>query len=248
MTSRSLSLWLVLLAAGLSTHVANAEIVGDAILSGSSCGTSVSGSANFSIGCGSGTPDLQGSFANGTGFLVGDLLNPGPGRSITANLEYFFKVVGPEGGTASLNISMVAHTSATASGGGAANSNASISLGLVGSGSFLINQATQASCSTFGVPSCSGPSSFSVNQDFTVSTGTLYHVLMSGSAGRVNVAYAHFDIDPDITFAPGFDSTGFTLNVSPDAAPSPVPLPPSLILMLSGIAAMVALARVSARI
>jgi hypothetical protein len=57
-------------------------------------------------------------------------------------------------------------------------------------------------------------------------------------------------VDPQISFAPGFNSSGYQLIVSPDAPsspPAPVPLPDSIVLMLFGLAGLLAVARVSRR-
>ena len=68
---------------------------------------------------------------------------------------------------------------------------------------------------------------------------TYYYITIATQVNGVSQAASGPEVtamvDPSVDFAPGFDSTGYTLGFSPDL--TPVPLPASAWLLLSGLAA-----------
>lgn len=79
------------------------------------------------------------------------------------------------------------------------------------------------------IPSCSAVSQDeNVTLSLTALTGADNHVVLNAAANNQESFFANFDslVDPVISFAPGFDSTGFTIVLS-DGVGNTVPEPSS---------------------
>jgi hypothetical protein len=154
-----------------------------------------------------------------------------------------FEVNGP-GPTATLTLQSTASTSMI-SGAGSSEAEAFVNLngGTPLAQEYACANSGMYACQLSSVPCCSATGSFPTpNPTFTVSTGVHYTELVELFFYVVNQTTLSGTIDPDITFAPGFDSSGYSLIYSSNA-PSEVPLPAAAWLILSGLGGMSLLAR-----
>jgi hypothetical protein len=89
---------------------------------------------------------------------------------------------------------------------------------------------------------CSGPTSFSASDDFSVATNTIYYITLFAS-GTSDQGIFSASVDPSVTFQSGFNASGDSLIFSSDIAAPPVPLPATVWLLLSGLGGLGVLAR-----
>jgi hypothetical protein len=176
----------------------------------------------------------------------------GNGGQSSALVNYYLQVNGPSGVQVPLNITSTVGCQVTGAISGRQNplqatgfnSFAAVGLRLFQANSTTFNSVslTQDSLAEGQSPS---QTSFNVS-DLAVTTGALTEfsvyaavVLAPSVPGAPDVHLEAF-VDPVITFAPGFDPAGFTLEFSPgvgDAFPSVVPEPASLTLCGLALAA-----------
>ncbi len=155
-----------------------------------------------------------------------------------------FEVLGPTGGSATLDLNASASTSFTPSGGGG-SAEAEVTLVNPAVGMPILNQYACSNnyyqCQLSLTPSGS-PSLSIANYSFTVPTNTVINLSTELFYYEDNGATLSASIDPNVTFAPSFNSNGDTLIYSADTV-SPVPLPASFWLLLSGLGGLGVMAR-----
>jgi hypothetical protein len=146
-----------------------------------------------------------------------------------------FEVVGPTSTSVSLVLSATGSTSESSS----AYAQASVDIEDPLAGALSNVGASACSWSYYQCSSPTAPSSFSVNQGFTVTTNKVYWVRMSvgayGDAGVSGPVLYNAVVDPNVTFDPSFNSAGFSLVYGSDVAPLPTPLPAAAWLLVSGL-------------
>jgi hypothetical protein len=166
-------------------------------------------------------------YVNGKG-SVSASASGAPGTN-QANSQLFsaFEVLGP----ANSNVPLLFSVSGTTS---ASSGNGQIYAFLGSSvNSPDIFGVTAQSCSVVGQCGPNTPTSFAVNQLFSVASNTVYFVSIDAGGSNLNGGTFSAQVDPSVTFASGFNQPGYSLIYSADTA-TPVPLPAAAWLFLSG--------------
>jgi hypothetical protein len=185
---------------------------------------------------------IQAFYANGKGSVTAGqgtfATNFGEQEGAYVRTISYFEVEGPSNPGLPLAFSANGSTTATANGGLGSDGTASAQV-LSGDLGTTIFSVTACSAVYYA---CSGPSSFNVSQLFTASSNTVYAVEIAAQGSSDRGAFSA-SVDPNITFAPGFNSAGYSLVFSPDLTPAPVPLPAAAWLLLSGLGGLIPLGR-----
>jgi hypothetical protein len=150
-----------------------------------------------------------------------------------AHLEYFFEISGPSGQNIPVNVLASGSVSSSGLLPGQNTSEAGFSLNPVSVLPYLINVAAYATAP-----------SFSVNQQLTLTSGTMYEVNITADSDLSNSGTpavsgtAGAKVDPLFTISPSFalSNPGYHLEFSSNL--SPVPEPAAGWLMLCGLAGL----------
>ena len=189
------------------------------------CTNDVSVSAYYVSGKGS-VSTVQNTYA--TGFNEIEQTN--------ASVTSYFEVIGPSNPSVPLIFSATGSTSVSAVVGSYGYATASVETGSLGATIYSVGACSMIFYDCGGTSSTVGlPSSFNVNQSLSLAAGTLYAVVI-GAQGYSNAGGFSASVDPSVTFAPGFNATGYSIVYSSDLSPAPVPLPASAWLFLTGLA------------
>lgn len=199
---------------------------------------SFGGAADATIACDGAA--LSASYHNGAGAMSGSVDRALP-QSISATISYSFEVLGPTSGPVNIDVHLTGSTFATGTTPTFASSTVSSSVtDLFQIPLFSItacsNTDSQSSCRLNGTPS-----SYAVTQMLTISANTAYKIFMTAQAGEAGGGTAGFTADPDVVFDPSFNATGYSIVFSADA--TPVPLPASAWLLLSGLLGVMLMSR-----
>lgn len=152
-------------------------------------------------------------------------------------IESSFEVIGPAGETVPVTLGLSA-TTQMISGSGSSEAEALLS---GPSGTILDEYACANSgiytCQLSNIACCSATGHFpQASYNFTVSTNTEYSEAVLLFYYVVNPTTLSGTVDPDISFAQGFNSSGYSLIYSSNAPA--VPLPATAWLLLSGLSGL----------
>jgi hypothetical protein len=172
---------------------------------------------------------ISASYVDGTGFVSASATGAPGTNQANAQLFSAFEVLGPTNSNVSLMFSASGTTSASSG-----NGQIYAFLG-TSTNSEDIFGVTAQSCSVVGQCDPNTPTSFAVNQLFSVASNTIYFVSIDAGGSNLNGGSFSAQVDPSVTFASGFNQSGYSLIYSADA-PTPVPLPAAAWLFLSGSA------------
>jgi hypothetical protein len=196
-----------------------------------------------------GTDTMSAGYTGGAGYgTASGASSLGTIAQSGGTILYQFEVVGAPGTFNPVQLMFTASGTTSIGFGGAAYTAAEAALQTSNrSGLFDVNACTADN--TFLNGSCSQPSSFDVAHPFTYTSNFVGYVFLNFGGEGDGETYSA-SVDPQISFAAGFNSSGYQLIFSPDAPgspPAPVPLPNSVVLMLFGLAGLLAVARVPRR-
>lgn len=173
--------------------------------------------------------DVSGTYSNGSGSIsmFGTLPNAPSGGSGSISLTYWVEVVGPSSVTVPLDFSTSGTTYVDAHQG-----RATVSADL---GTFSLEACSNGGESEPCSVTSSGPPSFSATQLYSIASNTPVEVELSGSwtgqccgDGYFGGAAAGGSVNSSVAIDSSFTTSGYSLVTSP------VPLPESFWLLLSG--------------
>lgn len=194
------------------------------------CGMPASGG---SVACGGITESAY--YAGGEGYLSFSWNDESYGLGTASpRIESEFEVLGPDNTNATLVLTANATTSIAESFYGSGSIDAEVAVSNFASYAFQADACSSVVYECMLADQTGLPSSLSISHTFTVSTNTPYLLVLDMYAYQVNQGQLSASIDPNITFAPGFQSSGDTLIYSANATP-PVPEPAALLLFGVGL-------------
>jgi hypothetical protein len=202
-------------------------------------GTITSSACNGDMGCEQATLSLAYAGIDASASAAGSTTGSNPANAAGGgSITYFFEVAGPTNSAVPLVFSASGSTFA------AGTDTTAVAQAFSAGGAFNACSGTGNGAATCG-NGAGGvlPSSFAGSEAFNLASNTLsdVEVAIEGSS-TLGPGNWSTGVDPQISFAPGFASAGYTLEASPDL--TPVPVPGTVWLML---AALGALALVSVR-
>jgi hypothetical protein len=244
------SVWLLAIAAFPGSTPASAGTLPAPSIYGDidyGCGLRAAGGSSSCFG-----DSIAAYYAEGRG-VVSANVTPGLGLHLgLSRVISQFEVLGPTDSSVRLVFTASGTTSISGSFGQVA-AQATVSNPNPGGGTIY----SVGACSTQYYACLGGPTgaisaapSFSADYSFAAATNTVYDVTIESYFYNL-FATGNATVDPSVTFASGFDSTGYSLIYSANATPPPgsgtVPEPATLALLALGLAAL-ALARRKYRI
>jgi hypothetical protein len=193
----------------------------------SRCNASHSGAGSVTGGCTpTGTADITASatYAGGSGTVTVYQRAYSKREQASASVTWYFEVLGPADTRVPLVFYATGATSQAQSptGGSYAFASAAITTGDRNTTLY------KAGACSHGVANCGGnpatanlPNAFSVQQSFTVSSNTVYAIVLN-AVGYSNSGAFSTAVDPSVTFDPAFRSGRYryTLVFSADASPA----------------------------
>jgi hypothetical protein len=185
-------------------------------------------SNSFSDGLGAGEATVTATFSGGAAIGSVSASQSGllrPGTSGNADVTFSYEVVGPSNPVVTLDFDVTATTEVTGGGGAAV----------------LVNLYTNRFGACIG-PLCTGilvgaPSSLSGTFFQSVRANTVATADFDAQCGFASLATGtcSASFDPMVTIDPNFGLSGYSLILSPDLSPPPVPEPETYALMLVGL-------------
>jgi len=192
------------------------------------CNASNSGAGSIKGGCtprGAGDVTASAYYAGASGSVTVYQAYFSKTEQASASVTSYFEVIGPANTRVPLMFYADAATSQSRSGTGGSYGYASAAVETGDKSSTLFKIAA---CS-HGFYDCGGnaetavlPNAFSVQQPFTVSSNTLYAIVLT-AVGYSNEGAFSAAVDPSVTFAPSFAAGRhrYSLVFSADASPAP---------------------------
>ena len=188
------------------------------------CNTSNSGAGSITGGCTpAGTADVTASayYTGGTSTVSVYQSSYSKIEQASASVTSYFEVIGPANSRVRLVFYASGATSQSATGGSYGYASAAIETGDKSSTLYRVAACSHAFYDCLGdAATVRLPNAFSVQQTFTVSSNTLYAVVLN-AAGYSNAGAFSAAIDPSVTFDPSFASNHYSLVFSADASPGP---------------------------
>jgi hypothetical protein len=198
-----------------------------------------------------GTDTMSAGYTGGNGYgSASGASSLGTIAESGGSVQYAFEVVAPAGTYNPVQLMFTASGTTSIGIGGYAYTAVDALVETSNHGQLFLAGVACTADNTFLNGSCSLASSFTAAQTFTYTSNYIGYVGLQFFGEGDGETYNAF-VDPQISFAPGFNSTGYQLIFSADAPgspPAPVPLPDSFVLLLFGLAGLLAVARVARRV